>query len=86
MSSHNPFAVVMLETFAVDRFTFDAEIAQASGVSDFIEISAGVSVATGHRAGGDPVVFVRSAVQNGLHAIVCPDPDAQSDPRVGLVT
>ena len=86
MNKFNPFAVVKLEAFAVDTADLNAEIAQAQDITDFIAISAGFSIATGHRPGGDPIVFIRARTAGSLHAVVLPDPDERPDPRMSLTT
>ena len=80
MNGRNPFSAVTLESFAVDDSDFEGEIALAKDVTEFVVITTGYSVATGHRADGDPVVFIRS-LDGGLHTVVCPDADEWPDPR-----
>lgn len=75
MTKPSPFALVNLETFAVDTADLNAEIAQAQDITDFIAISPGFSIATGHRPGGAPIVFIKSRTAGSLHAVVLPDPD-----------
>ena len=84
MIKSNPFALVKLETFAVNTADFNAEIAQAEDITKFAAISAGFAIATGHRPGGDPIVFIKSSAADSLHAVVLPDPNEHPDPRMSL--
>ena len=86
MNKCNPFALVKLETFALNTADFNAEIAQADDITKFVAISAGFAIATGHRPGGDPIVFIKSSAAGSLHAVVLPDPNEHPDPRMSLTS